>query len=129
MHAQRLSRVLLADQREILREAMKNYLQFEANLKVVGEASNSEEVLVQIQDTRPDLIIVKSDLPDQPVTDLIGEIKSFNPQIKIIVLGIRPDRRKNYLSIGADDFVSQSHSPKKLLTAIRTVNLEDKDAK
>ena len=51
MHAQRLSRVLLADQREILREAMKNYLQFEANLKVVGEASNSEEVLVQIQDT------------------------------------------------------------------------------
>jgi DNA-binding NarL/FixJ family response regulator len=128
MHEKRLTRILIADQRELFRDAVTHYLQAEANLKVVGNASNSEEVMIQITKTCPDLLLIKCDLPGQPVTELIGAIKSINEQIKIIVVGLGSEQGRIYIEAGADDFVSQSHSPKKLLTAIRSVNLEYKDA-
>jgi len=129
MHKKRLTRILIADQRELLRDSVKNYLQAEANLKIVGEASNSGELLIQINETRPDLILIKCDLPGQSMTELIGVIKSINEQIKIIVLGLGSEQGRIYIEAGADDFLSLSHSPKKILTAIRILCPEAQNAK
>jgi len=129
MHEKRLTRILIADQRELFRDAVTHYLQAEANLKVVGNASNSEEVMIQITKTCPDLLLIKCDLPGQPVTELIGAIKSINEQIKIIVVGLGSEQGRIYIEAGADDFVSLSHSPKKMLTAIRIFHMEAQGAK
>jgi len=129
MHEKRLTRILIADRGELFRDSVKNYLQAEANLKVVGKASNSGELLVQIKETRPDLILIKCDLPGQSVTELIGVIKSINEQIKIIVLGLGSEEGRIYIEAGSDEFVSLSHSPKKILTAIRILGPEAQNAK
>jgi len=129
MYEKRLTRILIADQRELFRDSVKNYLQADANLKVVGKSSNSEEVLLQITETRPDLLLIKYDLPGQPVIGLIGAIKSINEQIKIIVVGSGSEQRRIYIEAGADDFVSLSQSPRKLLTAIRVLHTEAQSAK
>lgn len=129
MHEKRITRILIADQQKLFQDSVKNYLQVEANLKVVGKASNSEEVMIQITKTCPDLLLIKCDLPGQPVTELIGAIKSINEQIKIIVVGLGSEQGRIYIEAGADDFVSLSQSPKKLLTAIRIFHMETHSAK
>jgi DNA-binding NarL/FixJ family response regulator len=129
MHEKRITRILIADQQKLFQDSVKNYLQVEANLKVVGKASNSEEALLQITETRPDLLLIKCDLPGQPVTELIGAIKSINDHIKIIVVGPGNEQGRIYIEAGADEFVSLSHSPKKMLTAIRIFHMEAPGAK
>jgi DNA-binding NarL/FixJ family response regulator len=129
MHEKRITRILIADQQKLFQDSVKNYLQVEANLKVVGKASNSEEALIQISETRPDLLLIRCDLPGQPVTELIGAIKSINDHIKIIVVGPGNEQGRIYIEAGADEFVSLSQSPKKLLTAIRIFHMETHSAK
>ena len=118
-------RILVADRYAALRSAVKTLLQNELGLEVIGEACDSQELLAQIEAQPPDVVLLEWGLPGQPAAELLALLRARDPpQLKIIVLGRYAEQQQDALAAGADYFVSKSDGPKRLLTAVRIVQVE-----
>ncbi len=58
-------RILIADDHPIMRQGLKQIIEIEPNLKVVGEAANGSEALAMIEELMPDAAILDVDMPHQ----------------------------------------------------------------
>jgi DNA-binding NarL/FixJ family response regulator len=102
-----------------LRVALEISLREEPCANVVGTASDATGLRALLQVSRPDLVLLDSDLPGSPLTDLLAETKSLDPSPQIIVLGGDLDAKPTALAAGADIFILKGDSPRHLLAAIR----------
>lgn len=113
-------KILLADDQPRVRFALRVLLEQQPGWKVVAEAVNSDELLVQAAATHPDLTILDWELPGQVPEKLLSEIRRFRPDLRIIVLGEQPEARYAALSAGADAFFNRTNPPELLLTVLKT---------
>ena len=63
MNVRDAKRVVLCDDHEIVREAIKARMQNSAVLEIVGEAGNSREVVDVVKDLEPEVLIIDVELP------------------------------------------------------------------
>lgn len=118
-------RILVADRYAALRSAVKTLLQDEVGLEVIGEACDSQELLAQIETKHPDVVLLEWELPGQSAAELLAILRALGPQkLKVIVLGRYPEQQQDALAAGADYFVGKSDGPKRLLTAVRVMQVE-----
>jgi len=119
-------RVLLADDQANVRSALRLLLAQEPDLDMVGEATETEELLVQVEATCPDLVLLDWELPGTQATArptdagqrLILALRACRPGLKIIALSVYPEARQAALAAGADSFVSKGDPPDQLLAAV-----------
>ncbi|HXM94841.1 MAG TPA: response regulator [Candidatus Dormibacteraeota bacterium] len=57
-------RVIFADDTEIIRRAIRNLLDGEPNIKIVGKAANFAQTIQMIEDLRPEVVIMDLYMPD-----------------------------------------------------------------
>jgi DNA-binding NarL/FixJ family response regulator len=112
-------RIVLAIGVSDLRLAVELLLGEEPGVAVVGSASDTQGLLALIGSIRPDTALVDYDLPDKPIADVLGEIKSDEQAPKIIVLGKDAAQRDAALTSGADAYVLKGDPPEQLLASIR----------
>ena len=93
----------------------------EPGLLVVGQAGDGQELLDNVQETHPDLVLLDWDLPGPPIEAQLSDLRALDGQPAVIVLGARQELRNRTLAAGADDFVHQGHPPSQLLAAIRDI--------
>lgn len=118
-------RILIADRCAAVRSAVKALLQNELGLDVTGEACDSQELLAQIETKHPDVVLLEWELPGQSAAELLAILRALDPQkLKVIVLGSYPEQEQDALAAGADYFVGKSDRPKRLLTAVRIMQVE-----
>ena len=111
-------RVLLADDQTKVRSALRLLLEQEPGLSVVGEAAEAEDLLVQVEVTQPDLVLLDWELPGLRTDDRLSVLRALCPQLKVIALSGQPEARRAALSAGADAFVSKGEPPERLLAAL-----------
>ena len=111
-------RVLLADDESKVRSALRLLLEQEPGLSIVGEATKGEDLLAQVETTRPDLALLDCELPGPQTADLLPALRSRCPGLLVIALSGRPETRRAALAAGADAFVSKGDSPERLLAAV-----------
>ncbi|MFA5110908.1 MAG: response regulator [Desulfobaccales bacterium] len=118
-----MTRVLLAEEHQIVRQGLKALLEREADLEVVGEAGNGPTVVRLAQELAPDLVLLDLALPDFQVGESIRQILAASPQVKILALSIYGDRRfvVNVLKAGASGYLLKDCAFEELTQAIRTV--------
>ncbi len=58
-------RIIIADDHPIMRQGLKQIIEIEPHLKVVGEAANGNEALAMIEELMPDAAILDVDMPHQ----------------------------------------------------------------
>jgi DNA-binding NarL/FixJ family response regulator len=112
-------RVMLADERPEVRSALRLLLEQDPGVVVMGEAAEAADVLSQVEEACPDLVLLDWDLPGSRPTDLLAALRSICPDLVVTVLSSRPGRRRLALSAGADAFVSKGDSPELLLAVLR----------
>lgn len=117
-------RVLIADRRKDVRQALSLLLTQEPGICVVGDASDSQELLVRLEALCPDVVLVDCALPGQPMADLLAEIHTCSSSPQVIVLCSETETRRAALAAGAHTFVDKTEHPKRLLTALRVLQLE-----
>jgi DNA-binding NarL/FixJ family response regulator len=89
------TRVLLADDHPIVRLGVAALINEEPDLMVCGEAGEISAALELMQTANPDLAIVDLALRDRDGMELINEIHSRHPDIRILVLSpLAPPSRK-----------------------------------
>lgn len=113
-------RILIADCESRVRFALRALLGCQLGLKVVGEAATPKELLIEVEHTEPDLVLLHWRL-QEAVPSLISTLRDVCPDLRVIVLSARPEVRQQALVSGADGFVCKIDSPEKLLTAIQRV--------
>jgi DNA-binding NarL/FixJ family response regulator len=112
--------ILLADDQKKVRFALRVLLERQPGVSIVGEVANDTELLSQIQETCPDVLLLAWELPDGDPASLLLEVHRLCPALVVIVLSGRPEVRQAALAAGADSFVSKGDPPECLLTAIES---------
>ena len=122
-------RVLIVDDHPMIRNAFRELLEDEPDLEVAGEAESVENSIRQVQDLKPDVMIVDLSLQDASGLELIKQTRALLPEIRIIVVSMHDERlyAERALRAGANGYVSKHEPSEAILAGIRRV-LEDKIA-
>ena len=116
-------RIMLVDDHAIFRLGLKNFLNDQPNLDVIGEADNGNEALDRWQGLKPDLIIMDVELGEQiSGLDVAKHIKSTNPNVRIIILTVS-DNIDDILEasrIGVEGYLTKKINPKEFLECINS---------
>lgn len=122
-----MERILLADQNPSLRSALSLLLKTRFGLESILEASDMEHVLAQVEDSRPDCIILDWELAGQPAHERVSVLRALVPALKVIALSMRPESKPAALEGGVDAFICKTESPAVILEEIRKIcQLEEK---
>ncbi|HEV8627033.1 MAG TPA: response regulator transcription factor [Acidimicrobiia bacterium] len=121
--------VFLLDDHEIVRRGLRDLLEAEEDLKVVGEASTAEEALGRIPATRPDVAVLDVRLGDTGGdTETTGievcrEVRSRHPEVRCLMLTSFADDEALFAAImaGASGYVLKQVRGTDLVDAIRRV--------
>jgi two-component system response regulator DevR len=118
-----MTRVFLLDDHEIVRRGLKELLESEEDLVVVGEAGTAAEALERIPATAPDVAVLDVRLPDGDGVEVCREIRSAHPEINCLMLTSYADDEALFSAIlaGAAGYVLKQVRGTDLIDAIRRV--------
>ncbi len=116
-------RVFLLDDHEVVRRGLREMLEAEEDLTVVGEAGTAEEAYGRIPATSPDVAVLDVRLPDGDGVEVCREVRSRHPEISCLMLTSFADDEAVYAAImaGASGYVLKQVRGTDLIDAIRRV--------
>ncbi len=117
------TRILIADDHPLLREALCQVLSKEQDMEVVGKASDGEEVVIMASQLKPDIVIMDIIMPKFDGIEASKKIKTTAPNIAILILTAYDD--DNYvlglLEAGAAGYLLKSARGQDLVEAVRAI--------
>ena len=116
-------RVFLLDDHEVVRRGLRELLEAEQDMTVVGEASTAEEAYRRVGPTRPDVAVLDVRLPDGDGIEVCREIRSRHPDIACVMLTSFADDEALFSAImaGAAGYVLKQVRGSDLVAGIRRV--------
>ena len=116
-------RVLLADDHAVLREGMRNLLEGEKDLEVVGEASDGEEAIKLVSELKPVVVLMDIVMPKLSGIEATKQIKQVSPATIVLILTAYSDIRYilGLLEAGASGYLLKSARGNEIIGAIRAV--------
>jgi DNA-binding NarL/FixJ family response regulator len=116
-------RVVLADDHVFVRDGIKSLLENEANITVVGEATDGLEALTLIENLQPDLLILDIRMPNMTGIEVVEQLRSKSNFVKIVMLSMHESEEYVLKSIqaGADGYLLKGSSKEEFLKALHTV--------
>lgn len=79
-------RVLLADDHAFVRESIRQFLEKESDLEVVGEAGDGEQMIALTEKLKPDVIVADVAMPKLNGIEATKQIKELHPSVAILIL-------------------------------------------
>lgn len=116
-------RVVMVDSREAMREGIRQMLNGDESIKMIGEARNGKEALHQIQKLYPDIVILDIEMRGADGIKTISQIKHALHNLGIIVLNDEESLLVPAIENGASAFLPRDISRNELVSAIRIVYL------
>src|SRR6476660_9618502 len=116
-------RVFLLDDHEIVRRGVRELLETQDDIEVVGEAGTAEEGVARIPATKPDIAIVDMRLPDGNGVEVCREVRSIDGSIQCLILTSFSDDEALFDSImaGAAGYLLKQIKGTDLVDAVRRV--------
>jgi two-component system response regulator DevR len=116
-------RVFLLDDHEVVRRGLRELLEAEGDLEVVGEAGTAEEAYGRIPAARPNVAILDVRLPDGDGVEVCREIRSKHPEIACLMLTSFADDEALFSAImaGAAGYVLKQVRGTDLVDGVRRV--------
>lgn len=114
-------RVLLVDDHAIVREGLQMLLAEEADIEIVGEASNGKEALTLAADLRPDVVLMDLVMPEMDGIEAMQHLRKLSPASHILVLTSFTDDQRVHAAIraGATGYLLKDVLKPELVRAIR----------
>jgi DNA-binding NarL/FixJ family response regulator len=115
--------VLIADDHRLVREGMREILDLEPDLAVVGEAATGEEAVARVEELRPDIILLDVQMPGAPIAVTTERIREVSPGTGIIVVTMYegPSLLRRLIAAGVSGYLHKDVDRQELVSAIRSV--------
>ena len=116
-------RVLLCDDHTILRDGLRNLLNAEPDIEVVGEAADGHQALELIETLHPDVTIMDINMPGLNGVDTVERLTARDPNLRILMLTMYNHDEYLYRTIraGARGYLLKDSPVGEVIEAIRKV--------
>lgn len=115
--------ILIADDHTLLRQGIKNVLELESDIKVIGEAANGEEAIALTEKLEPDILLLDMNMPRINGLEVTRKVIHHTRKTKVVILSINDD--ENYvvevIKAGASGYLLKDIDPGMLVKALRMV--------
>lgn len=120
----KLIRIIIADDHALLRRGFVQVISEQEDMCVIAEAGNGNDLLKQIRELEPDVVVMDVGMPEKSGWDVIMELKIGKPHLPVIILSILPeeDYAVKFYKAGASGYVEKKAAPELLLEAIHKVS-------
>ena len=118
-----VTRIVIVDDHELMREALKGMIDREDDLEVCGEAADEATAIGVVTEHEPDLAVIDLSLDEGSGLDLIKQLKASHPQLRMIVLSMHDEKlyAERAMVAGAMGFVNKKDPAGTIIEAIRRV--------
>jgi DNA-binding NarL/FixJ family response regulator len=116
-------RVLLADDHTVVRRGIRNMLEQEPDIDVVGEAGDGEEALQLTEVLAPDVLLLDVEMPGLSGVEVTRRLHARKSPVKILALSAYDDRQYTLglLANGAAGYLTKEEDPRTIVAAVRGV--------
>lgn len=116
-------KVMLADDHVLIREGIRQLLEFDGSIEVIEEANDGIECLNKVITSKPDVLLLDINMPKKNGIEVLQEIKKNNIQVKVLILTVHNE--VEYLlkavDIGVDGYILKDSESAELKRAINVV--------
>lgn len=119
-----VTKVYIVDDHQMLIDGLKSLLMGEKGLSVVGENTNPQTALAEIESYKPDIVLSDINMPKMDGVELAKLIKKRLPDTKIIALSMFGEKEtiEQMLRAGASGYILKNTGKTELLEAIKQVS-------
>lgn len=116
--------VLIADDEELIRQALRWVINAAIDVSVLGEARDGAEAIEASARLVPDVVLMDLRMPGVSGLEAIGRIRSAQPSVKTLVVSTFAEEHNIVMALraGANGFIVKDSSPDIVLDSIRDVH-------
>lgn len=116
-------KVMLADDHILMREGIRQLLEFDGSIEVVDEASDGEECLDKLVTSKPQVLLLDINMPKKNGIKVLEEIKKNRMDVKVLILTVHNE--VEYLiqavDIGVEGYILKDSESAELKRAINAI--------
>lgn len=116
-------KVMIADDHSLIREGLRQLLEFDGSIKVVGEAANGVECLDHLEKYDPEVLLLDINMPEKNGIDVLRKMKEDKSPVKVLILTVHNELEYllNAVDIGVEGYIMKDSDSSELKKAIRAV--------
>lgn len=116
-------KVMLADDHVLMREGIRQLLEFDGSIEVIAEANNGAECLEKLQQMKPQVLLLDINMPEKNGIQVLEEIKKKEIDVKVLILTVHDEIEYliKAVDIGVDGYILKDSESAELKKAINTV--------
>jgi DNA-binding NarL/FixJ family response regulator len=120
-------RILIGDDHDHAREAMRIILEEDSRFQIVGEAKTGQEVIRLAEELMPDMILMDINMPGPSGLEATRVIKEKFPYIKIVMVTVSDDASDLFAALkqGAQGYLLKNLNPSLWLTYLRSIAADE----
>lgn len=118
-----MTKIIIADDHPVVRTGLKQFLNDENGLSVIGEAENYTEVMSLLMEKKCDLLLLDISMPGMNGLEILRQIKNTYPEIKVLILSVHPEDQYAIRAFkeGASGYLTKDSAPDELINAVRKI--------
>jgi DNA-binding NarL/FixJ family response regulator len=118
-----VTRILIADDHDIVRDGLRRLLEAQPNCEVVAEAPNGKEAILKAVETKPDIAVVDYSMPLVNGLEVTRQIRSRLPRTEVLIFTMHDSETviEDLLRAGAKGYVLKTDAKRNLLEAIESL--------
>jgi DNA-binding NarL/FixJ family response regulator len=119
--------VVLVDDHALMREGLREILETQSDVLVVGEAGDSATAVAVVTEHQPRVVLLDVEIPGADVTDTVTQMRTNAPDSEIIILSMYdgPHLLQRLLALGIRGYLLKSVSRAELVSAVRNACTDD----
>lgn len=113
--------VLIADDHPIFRNGLRQIIENEKSIRIIGEADNGEKALEMIKEKKPQLAILDIDMPKMTGLQVLKNLKDENVEVIFLTMYAEEDIFDEAMNLGIRGYVLKDSAVNDILECISTV--------
>lgn len=116
-------RVMLVDDHALMREGIKQLLEFDGSIDIIEEAKDGEECLQKLENCNPQVLLLDIIMPNMDGIEVLEEIKRKKINVKVLILTVHNEIEYllKAINMGVDGYILKDSESTELKKAIETV--------